>query len=60
MGAPIHMQAEALRVLATRLKPQHLMKSGAVVRQSEADHLVLMLKDASETLSDVAAGREVD
>lgn len=59
MGAPIHMQAEALRVLSQRLRAQHLMKSGAVVRQSEAEHLVLMLKDASETLQAVANGDDI-
>lgn len=56
MGAPVHMQAEALRVLARRLRAQHLIKSGAVVRQSEADHLVLMLRDAAETLDRVSQG----
>lgn len=60
MGAPIHMQAEALRVLASRLRAQHLMKSGAVVRQSEAEHLVMMLKDAAETLQSVADGGDYD
>lgn len=59
MAASVHMQAEALRILAQRLRAQHLMKSGAVVRQSEADHLVLMLKDASETLRAVADGEDI-
>lgn len=56
MGAPLRMQAEALRILAERVRPQHLMKSGAVVRESEANHLVMMLKDAAQTLDEVERG----
>lgn len=56
MSAPIHMQADAMRILAQRLSARHLVKSGAVARQSEADHFILMLKDAAETLSRVVDG----
>ena len=51
MSASIHNQADAIRVLSQRLSARHLVKSGAVARQSEADHFILMLKNAAETLS---------
>lgn len=50
MSAPVSMQVDALRCLAKVLSPRHLMRSGAVARESEAKHLVQMIKDAAETL----------
>jgi hypothetical protein len=58
MSASLHHQADGLRNLARILNARHLMRSGAVSRQSEADHLILMLKDAAETLERLSNGNE--
>lgn len=44
-------QADGLKNLARILRTQHLVKSGA--RESEAKHLIDMLKDAAETLREL-------
>lgn len=51
MSAPVSMQAAALRVLSGRITAHHLIRNGVASRKSEADHLVLMLKEAATTLS---------
>lgn len=56
MSAPISMQADGLRTLARILTVQRLKK--IVTRESEATHLLFMLKDAAETLSEVADNGE--
>lgn len=58
MSAPLSMQADGLRTLARILNTQHLKK--IVSRESEASHLILMLKDAAETLERVSRGEEAD
>lgn len=52
MTAPVHHQVDALRVLARVLSPRQLMKAGAIARESEAQHLIMMLKDAALTLEE--------
>jgi hypothetical protein len=52
MTAPIHQQVDGLKVLARVLSPRQLMKAGAIARESEAAHLLLMLKDAAQTLEE--------
>lgn len=59
MSAPISQQIDGLRVLARNLTARHLMRSGAIARESEASHLVLMLKDAAETLQRIERGEDV-
>lgn len=49
MSSPIHMQADGLRVLAKRLN-SHALTRATAMRQSEADHLIMALADAAETL----------
>jgi len=58
MSAPLSMQADGLRTLARILNAQHLKK--IVARESEASHLILMLRDAAETLERVSRGDEVE
>lgn len=58
MSAPLSMQADGLRTLARILNAQHLKR--IVSRESEATHLLLMLKDAAETLERVCRGEDVD
>lgn len=48
----INAQIDAVRILAKVLTPWHLMRSGAVSRKSEADHLSEMLKDVTQTLEE--------
>lgn len=48
----INAQVDGVRTLARILTPQHLMRSGAVGRKSEAEHLSEMLKDAARTMED--------
>lgn len=50
MTAPVSQQAAALNVLADKLRAHHLVKCGVTQRRSEADHLIEMLKHASDTL----------
>lgn len=58
MSSPLAMQASGLRTLAQKLSASHLVRSGAVARKQEAEHLISMIKDASETLdSMVERGR---
>lgn len=52
MTAPVHQQVDGLRVLARILAPRQLMKAGAIARESEATHLLMMLKDAAITLEE--------
>lgn len=52
MTAPIHQQVDGLKVLARVLSPRQLMKAGAIARESEASHLLMMLKDAALTLEE--------
>lgn len=59
MSAPLSQQIDGLRVLARNLTARHLMRCGAVSRESEASHLVLMLKDAVETLERVERGEDI-
>lgn len=40
-------QASALRTLADKLKPHHLVRCGVTTRKSEAEHFIEMLKQAS-------------
>jgi hypothetical protein len=58
MSAPIHQQIDGLRVLARVLSPSQLKKAGSISRESEAIHLINMLKDAAETLEEQE--REID
>lgn len=46
----INAQIDGIRTLARVLTPYHIMRSGAVGRKSEAEHLSEMLKDAARTL----------
>lgn len=48
----INAQIDGIRTLARILTPFHLMRSGAVGRKSEAEHLAEMLKDAARTLEE--------
>lgn len=50
MTAPVHQQVDGLKTLARVLSPRQLMKAGAIARESEASHLLMILKDAAETL----------
>jgi hypothetical protein len=59
MSAPISMQVDGLRVLAKRLSAVHLVRSGAVARKPEAEHLIDMLRDAAETLETAYQNGEV-
>lgn len=59
MSAPLSQQIDGLRVLARNLSARHLMRSGAVGRESEASHLVMMLKDAVDTLERIERGEDV-
>lgn len=52
MTAPVHQQIDGLKVLARVLSPRQLMRAGAIARESEATHLLLMLKDAAQTLEE--------
>ena len=52
MTAPVHQQIDGLRVLARLLSPSQLKKAGAIARESEAIHLINMVKDAAETLEE--------
>lgn len=52
MTAPVHQQVDGLKVLARVLSPRQLMKAGCIARESEASHLLLMLKDAAVTLEE--------
>lgn len=52
MTAPVHQQVDGLKVLARVLSPRQLMKAGAIHRESEATHLLTMLKDAAQTLEE--------
>jgi len=49
MSSPVHTQADGLRVLAKKLNTHTLVKATAM-RSSGADHLIMMLRDAAETL----------
>lgn len=60
MSAPVSMQVDGLRVLARSLSSSHLVRSGAVSRKSEAEHLINMLKDAAETLADAYERGDVE
>lgn len=57
MSTPLSMQADGLRTLARILHTQHLKK--IVARESEAAHLILMLRDAAETLDRASRGEDV-
>ena len=46
----IGAQVDGLRTLARVLTPWHIVRSGAVTRKSEAEHLAGVLKDAAKTL----------
>jgi len=50
MTAPLSRQIEALKTIELRVKPFHLVKSGAVVREAEAKFLLEMIADARHTL----------
>lgn len=50
MTAPVTQQVDGLRALIRCLSPRQLMKAGAIHRESEASHILMMLKDAAETL----------
>ena len=56
MSAPISQQIDGLRILAKRMSPRQLMKSGAIARESEALHLINMIRDAAETLENLERG----
>jgi hypothetical protein len=56
MAASLANQITGLRTLARVVSPRHLMKSGAVARESEAVHLLDMIKDAAETLDRLERG----
>lgn len=58
MTAPIHQQIDGLRVLARILSPSQLKRVGSISRESEAVHLIKMIKDAAETLQEQE--REID
>jgi hypothetical protein len=53
-------QIDGIKVLARVLSPHHLMRSGAVARESEAHHLCEMLKDAAKSLEEARDRGEVD
>lgn len=55
MSAPIGNQSSGLRVLAQRLNFKSLMKATGM-RESEALHLLDMLRDAADTLDRVPRG----
>lgn len=59
MTAPVSQQIDGLRVLARNLSPRQLMKCGAIGRESEAVHLLNMIKDAAETLTDAYNNRRI-
>lgn len=59
MSTPVYQQIDGLRVLARILSPSQLRKAGCIARESEAIHLINMLKDAIETLDRVERGEEV-
>lgn len=46
MNAPPSQIIAALDVLERRLKPFNLIKSGAVTKESEAKHLLEMVREA--------------
>lgn len=49
----IGAQIDGVRTLSRILTPHNLKRSGAVSRQSEAEHLVTMLKDVVRTLEEI-------
>lgn len=57
MSVPLSMQVDGLRTLARILTPLHLKK--IVARESEATHLLAMLRDAARTLEQVERGDDV-
>jgi cell division septum initiation protein DivIVA len=59
MAANIHAQIDGLKQIVQRVKPWHLSKSGAVIRESEGRHLLDMVRDALETLQEIDR-REID
>ena len=60
MSSPVSMQVDGLRVLSRSLSSSHLVRSGAVSRKAEADHLINMLKDAAETLAEAYERGDVE
>lgn len=52
MSASLGNQISGLRVLAQRLNPKNLAKATGM-RESEAQHLIDMVKDASATLEHI-------
>jgi hypothetical protein len=56
MSASLANQINGLRTIARTVSPRHLMRSGAVSRESEAIHLLDMIKDAADTLEQLERG----
>jgi hypothetical protein len=54
------MQTDALRVLTRSLNAKLMVKHGLVQRETEASHLINMLKDAADTLERVERGEDVE
>lgn len=44
---------DGLRQIERRVKPLHLTRSGAIIREAEARHLLQMVADAREVLERV-------
>jgi hypothetical protein len=56
MSSPVHMQTDGLRVLSRQLNARLMVKLGVVIRESEATHLLNMLKDSVDTLERMERG----
>ncbi len=46
MNAPVSQILAGLDVIERRITPHHLIKSGAVTKESEAKHLLEMIREA--------------
>lgn len=58
MTAPVGNQIDALKVLVRRISARSLMKVSAM-RESEAQHILDMVRDAAETLERAWAGERI-
>lgn len=58
MSSTVGQQRAGVQSLANQLTPSNLKRAIAGIRPSEADHLIQMLHDAVQTLSNIPDPRQ--